>query len=140
MNKRQFLIAIFAVCLSIIISACATTSGHPILKKNAYYKSVGSEQAEQDIKQAVSESQKAVDLLQESRKKDIETTVKEGAVSSGTGTLTSLITGRAALGIVAGSGPKVYSTIKQKEEDKIFFRKNVEKRLKKKGYQIKYWK
>lgn len=139
MNKKQFVITLFTVGLAILITSCGTTSGTPVLERNAYYQKVGHEQAEEDIKQVIIEAKKDIAAIQEARKEDLETKVKEGAISSGRGTAVYILTGRAALGTLTGGGPKTYEKIQEGQQDKKKFRKNVEKRLMEKGYQVKSW-
>jgi uncharacterized protein YcfJ len=139
MNKTQFLITIFVICLSIIITGCATTSGKPVLEENAYYQKVGSHQANHDIKQAIKEAQKDVKAFQKKRQKDLQNIAKETAISSGAGSVVGIITGRTAIGIVTGGGTRAITKVQQQGEDKKAFRQNVEKRLKEKGYQVKRW-
>ena len=140
MNKMQIIVIVTIACLTLMISACSTTSQTPVLEKNAYYQKVGSEQANRDVELAVKEAEKDIKSLQKKRKNDSRSTREKTATSVAAGTLVRVATGKMALGLITGSGTRAGAEAKQDYQDKEIFRQDVERRLREKGYQVKYWK
>ena len=139
MNKKTFILSLYALFPALIIAGCSTTSETPVLEQNAYYQKVGLKQAEQDITQAVSAAKNDLEAAQQKRKNDIQKTTGQAATSVASGTLVRVVTGKWALGLLTGGGTRAGTQAKQNNADKETFRRDVERRLQEKGYQVKYW-
>lgn len=140
MNKIQIVVTIAMASLTLIISGCSTTSETPVLEKNAYYQKVGFRQAKRDVADAVSAAKNDIKAIQEKRKNDSRSTTEKTAASVAAGTLVRIATGKMALGLITGSGTRAGTEARQDYQDKEIFRQDVERRLREKGYQVKYWK
>ncbi|MCP3965877.1 MAG: hypothetical protein GY750_01565 [Lentisphaerae bacterium] len=134
--------SVFAsVVLALAISGCSTCS--PVLYPNQYYKMVGKEQANKDVKVTIDEAKKDGYDDQSKSGKDLGKSAVKTAAGVGVNTGLSFALGGFGIGgiisaAIGGTSWLLECMFTKKQPDSVF-KQYVETRLTEKGYKVIGW-